>query len=238
MRLYQKCLLLEEMEELPFEAIGISSQMHGIVYVNGKGEAVSPFYTWKEESGNQPLDEKETYAGYLSRITGYPLYTGYGSVTHFYLQKTGALPADAEGFVDIGDYLAMRLTGSVRRAVNESIAASFGGYDLENRCFDHDALKKPELMCRFIRKYVRTMSSSVTIRERKFFRQSEIIRRAFWEQFPNRKKHRDQCGNRFPGFRLFPKTLCGVYGKWYRRAAFSRRRLFVCGRILERRKGI
>ena len=64
--------LLEEMEELPFEAIGISSQMHGIVYVNGKGEAVSPFYTWKEESGNQPLDEKETYAGYLSRITGYP----------------------------------------------------------------------------------------------------------------------------------------------------------------------
>lgn len=134
--------LLEEMEELPFEAIGISSQMHGIVYVNGKGEAVSPFYTWKEESGNQPLDEKETYAGYLSRITGYPLYTGYGSVTHFYLQKTGALPADAEGFVDIGDYLAMRLTGSVRRAVNESIAASFGGYDLENRCFDHDALKK------------------------------------------------------------------------------------------------
>ena len=59
------------------------------------------------------------------------MYTGYGSVTHFYLQEMGKIPADAQGFVDIGDYLAMRLTGSTRRRVNESLTASFGGFDLK-----------------------------------------------------------------------------------------------------------
>ena len=41
-------------------AIGISSQMHGILYVDRAGRAVSPYYTWKEESGNETFGE-ETY---------------------------------------------------------------------------------------------------------------------------------------------------------------------------------
>ena len=31
--------------------IGISSQMHGILYVDREGRAVSPYYTWKVEYG-------------------------------------------------------------------------------------------------------------------------------------------------------------------------------------------
>lgn len=134
--------LLKEVSGFPFDAVGISAQMHGIVYVNAKGEAATPLYTWKEECGNLPFRGRESYAEYLSRMTGYPMYTGYGSVTHFYLRETGKIPADAQGFVDIGDYLAMRLTGSTRRRVNESLAASFGGFDLKKGRFDFEELRK------------------------------------------------------------------------------------------------
>ena len=91
--------LLKEVSGFPFDAVGISTQMHGIVYVNAKGEAATPLYTWKEECGNLPFRGRESYAEYLSRMTGYPMYTGYGSVTHFYLWETGKIPADAQGFV-------------------------------------------------------------------------------------------------------------------------------------------
>ena len=134
--------LLKEMDGLTFDAVGISSQMHGIVYVGADGKAVTPLYTWKEECGKLPFRNRESYEEALSRLTGYTVYSGYGSVTHFYLQKTGQIPAEAAGFVDIGDYLAMRLTGSVRRAVNASLAASFGVFDLNQGAFDLPALER------------------------------------------------------------------------------------------------
>lgn len=122
-------------------AIGISSQMHGILYVDREGMAVSPYYTWKVEVGNEDFGE-ETYASYLSRVTEYELYTGYGSVTHFYLQQTGQLPAEAVYFVNIGDYIAMRLCAQREPAMSPSIAASMGGFSLKGQCFDLDALEK------------------------------------------------------------------------------------------------
>ena len=121
--------LLEKMEDIPYSAIGISSQMHGIVYADAEGNAVTPLYTWKNEYAKKSFRDGESFAGYLARLSGYPVYAGYGSTTHFYLQQTGGLPAEAEGFVDIGDYLAMCLTGSTKRRVNESMAAGFGCFD-------------------------------------------------------------------------------------------------------------
>lgn len=38
--------------------IGISSQMHGILYVDKEGHGVSPYYTWKTESGNDTFGEE------------------------------------------------------------------------------------------------------------------------------------------------------------------------------------
>ncbi len=115
--------------------IGISAQMHGILYVDREGKAVSPFYTWKNEWGNEQYKEGKTYAEYLSKQTGMSLYTGYGSVTHFYLQKKGLIPEEAAGFVSIGDYLAMKLTGAKKFSVDVTMAASFGGFDLKKRQF-------------------------------------------------------------------------------------------------------
>ena len=122
-------------------AIGISSQMHGILYVDRAGRAVSPYYTWKEESGNENFGE-ETYASYLSRVTGCEMYTGYGSVTHFTLQQTGQIPAQAVCLANIGDYIAMRLCDAKEPVMSPSIAASLGGFGLQERRFAMEAMER------------------------------------------------------------------------------------------------
>lgn len=132
----------EENDRPQIGGIGISSQMHGILYVDREGKAVSPFYTWKNEWGNETYQAGKTYARYLSERTGTDLYSGYGSVTHFYLQKKGRIPKEAEAFVNIGDYLAMGLTNTPRFPADVTMAASFGGFDLKKRQFALAALEE------------------------------------------------------------------------------------------------
>lgn len=122
--------------------IGISAQMHGILYVNREGKAVSPFYTWKNEWGNESYREEKTYAQYLSEQTGTALHSGYGSVTHFYLQERNMIPEEAAAFVNIGDYFAMKLTGAKTFWADVTIAASFGGFDLKKRQFALSVMQK------------------------------------------------------------------------------------------------
>ncbi len=124
------------------ERIGITGQMHGIVYLNGEGEPVTPLYTWQDGRGNLPTPDGETYACALGRITGYPVATGYGLVTHFYNQENGLVPADAVTFSTIQDYIAMVLVGANRPMTDGSDGASLGLFDVEKGCFDPAALKK------------------------------------------------------------------------------------------------
>lgn len=62
------------------KGIGITGQMHGIVYVDKNGDAVSPLYTWQDNRGNLILHNNITYAGFLTDHSGYNLSTGYGLV--------------------------------------------------------------------------------------------------------------------------------------------------------------
>lgn len=123
------------------DVIGVSSQMHGIVYLDENGNAVTPYYTWKTECGNE-LFLDSTYAKGLSGKTGYEMHTGYGSVTHFYLQKTGQIPENAAVFSNIGDYIVMQLCGLEQPRMHPSIAASMGGFNLKNGSFDKEKLQK------------------------------------------------------------------------------------------------
>ncbi len=114
------------------EAIGMDGQMHGIVYVDSEGKAVSPFYTWEYERGS---DE----ARYLSERVGYT-NIGFGMTTHYYLQLSGKIPENAVAFTSIADYVAMRLTGRKTAVVGFDMAASFGCFDLEMMDFRTDLL--------------------------------------------------------------------------------------------------
>lgn len=46
-------------------SIGITGQMHGIVYLNQKGEAISPLYTWQDQRGEKLLGEDATLKEYV-----------------------------------------------------------------------------------------------------------------------------------------------------------------------------
>ena len=93
------------------KGIGVTGQMHGILYLNEQGEAVSPLYTWQDGRGNQLYREDKTYAAYLSEETGYALATGFGLVTHFYNQVNGLVPGNAKQICTIMDYVVMKLSG-------------------------------------------------------------------------------------------------------------------------------
>lgn len=137
-----KALLVEHPD---VQAIGLSGQMHGILYLNDRGEPVSPLYIWQDGRGDLPYDESESWAAHLSRLTGYALATGYGMVTHYYNVNHGLVPADAAVLCTIHDYVAMKLSGRTSPLTEPTDAASLGLYDGPNRCFDLAALEKADI---------------------------------------------------------------------------------------------
>lgn len=142
-----KCLTLADTltSEFSVGAIGITGQMHGIVYLNRDGMAISPLYIWQDESGNQPFSGNESYAEHLSSLTGYKMATGYGCTTLYYHKENGAVPSDAVTICTIHDYVAMHLAGRKTPVMHTSDAASFGLFDLKALQFDTDALTKAGL---------------------------------------------------------------------------------------------
>ncbi|HEY5466698.1 MAG TPA: FGGY family carbohydrate kinase [Clostridia bacterium] len=125
----------------PIDAIGLTGQMHGFLYVDAQGQAVSPLFTWQDNRGNCLYDGEKTYADTLSERTGYKLATGFGSVTHFYNRLNRIVPGQAVGLCSIQGYAAMRLTGRAAPILHVSDAAGFGLFDLENARFDREALQ-------------------------------------------------------------------------------------------------
>lgn len=143
--------LLDTAEELlrattnelgPPSAIGVCSQMHGVVYLDDAGSPLSPLYTWLDGRGNLPIgptsedvrDDREqvllSYAAHLSRLTDSALSSGFALVTHFALQSTDSVPSGARTMVTAGDFVAMALTGRARPLMDPSQAHGFGGYDI------------------------------------------------------------------------------------------------------------
>lgn len=126
--------LLEQCGEV--QGIGLTGQMHGMLYVNECGEAVSPLYTWQDGRGNLMYQRGESYADYLSRAGGYPLATGYGLVTHFYNLCNKKVPAGAHKLCTVMDYVAMRLCKRKAPLTDPSNAAGLGFFHKKQLRFD------------------------------------------------------------------------------------------------------
>lgn len=128
----------------PIGVIGLDGQMHGMLYTDAQGRAISPLYTWQD--GHGELDAGgETMAQALSRLTGYPMATGYGLTTHFALTRMGRAPAQAAKLCTIADYAAMRLTGRTRPLCHASNAASMGLFDTVRGAWDEAAMARAGL---------------------------------------------------------------------------------------------
>lgn len=114
-------------------SLGFTGQMHGILYVDKEGNAISPLYTWQDQRGKEVLLEMKT-------ATGYALAPGYGLVTHYYNMKNALVPENAYTFCSIMDYVVMQLGALKKPMVHPSVAASFGLFDIKAKAFDEVAL--------------------------------------------------------------------------------------------------
>ena len=119
--------------------IGVTGQMHGRLYYDARGRAVSALATWEDGRGDIPRGDT-TGARALSALTGYDMATGYGLTTCYCDVLDGAIPAEAVGMCTIADYVVMRLTSRRSALVHASNAASFGLFDLAAGRFDADAV--------------------------------------------------------------------------------------------------
>ncbi len=124
------------------KCIGITGQMHGMLYISDTGKALSPFYTWQDGRGNRSFSEETTYSAEITARTGYICNTGYAFSTLFYNACGHMEPSGAHSFCTIMDYVAMCLTGRKSPLIHPSNAASFGLYDIQNHCFDRTAIQR------------------------------------------------------------------------------------------------
>ncbi|MFC5650049.1 sedoheptulokinase [Paenibacillus solisilvae] len=131
-------------------AIGISCQMHGILYVNDEGNAVGPLLTWQDGRGDLLMESGKNYASTLHEWTGYPVHSGFGLVTHFYMTKQGEIPNGAVKLCTIGDYAAMKLCGKAAPLMDCSNAASIGLFSLQKRQFDKEQVSEAGMDASFL----------------------------------------------------------------------------------------
>ncbi|WP_162515277.1 sedoheptulokinase [Paenibacillus pinistramenti] len=141
----QTLSMVEELlsRESETAGIGLTGQMHGIVYMDIKGMAVSPLYTWQDGRGGQMIPgASRTYAERLSEQFGMNLSPGYGLATHAYNTDHGLVPAEAASICSIADYIGARLTGKPVPVMDATQAAAIGGYRRELHDFDRSAIGK------------------------------------------------------------------------------------------------
>lgn len=122
-------------------SIGITCQMHGILYIDKDGKCISPLYTWQDSRGDIRLGA-ETYAKSFSKSCGTDDASGYGLVTHYYNLKNGIVKPNAYKIATIGDYAAMVLCGTCEPLMHKSNGASLGGFDISKGQFKTEALKE------------------------------------------------------------------------------------------------
>jgi sedoheptulokinase len=130
-------------------ALSLTSQMHGILYLDAAGNALSNYYTWQNQQGLEVFDG-ETVEARVSRILGQPVFTGYGAVTWLYHKLTGGIPEGAVRICGIADYITMRLVGGAVPVSDITITASLGLLDnisrsINPRVFAIDGLE-PEFL--------------------------------------------------------------------------------------------
>ncbi len=131
------------------DAIGVTGQMHGILYLDKEFNPCSPLIIWQDERGNKEYKNGLTYAGYLTEKTGIKAASGFGLTTHFYNQINKEIPENAVMLSTIHDYLVAVLTGE-KPITHSSDGASLGFYDLKNNCFDKTALEKAGISFDFL----------------------------------------------------------------------------------------
>ncbi len=104
--------ILQSVDVSTLHGIGISNQMHGIVYVDTTINALSPLYTWQDKRGDEAYNQDYSFSEYVHIHTGFQVPTGYGLLTHFYNIQKKLVPSNTACILDIGSFIAAKLVTS------------------------------------------------------------------------------------------------------------------------------
>ena len=124
------------------KAIGVTGQMHGIVYIDKNGNAVSNLITWQDKRADESFKNEVTFCDNIFELTGQTVNTGFGFATHYYNCINNLVPDNTYSFCSIMDYLVMKLTETTFPLLHSSVAASFGLFDIKGLKFKTDAISK------------------------------------------------------------------------------------------------
>lgn len=123
-------------------SIGLTGQMHGILYVDANGQGINPLYIWQDGRGSLPEFDGRSLTEVIGEECDAPAATGYGLVTHLYQLKKGLVPKNAAKICTVPDYLGMVLTGRKTPLMHISMAASLGLYDSKSNTFMVEEIEK------------------------------------------------------------------------------------------------
>lgn len=123
-------------------SIGLTGQMHGILYLDSRGTCISPLYTWQDQRGALPEFDGRSAAGLILDGCGLEVPAGYGLVTHLYHSRKRLIPENTAAICTIPDYLGMVLTGRKKPLMHSSMAASLGLFDVRQGKFMDKELKR------------------------------------------------------------------------------------------------
>ena len=127
-------------------AIAISTQMHGIVYTDKSGNALSPLYTWQYRRSALKCEKSGIpYYKELEQKLGKTCPPGYGLATHYTLRSCGEVPAHAHKICSIGDYVAMKLAGNKEPVSDITLAESFGAAFLGEKNYTCAKLRSADI---------------------------------------------------------------------------------------------
>lgn len=113
-------------------SLSVTGQVHGILYTDALGNAVSPLYSWLDRRGSVAVDG-EVPSRRLEERTGCRLPDGFGLLTHYAQSLREDVPRNAAAIVGIAEYITGALIGSPLTVTDASCLAPFGGWDLANR---------------------------------------------------------------------------------------------------------
>ncbi len=122
-------------------SIGLTGQMHGILYLNQEGGCISPLYTWQDGRGNLVGFEGKTLVQEINEKYGIRTAVGYGLVTHIYNMRRNLVSAGGVSFCTVSDYLGMVLTGRRQPLLHSSMAASLGFFNSRESSFEREILQ-------------------------------------------------------------------------------------------------
>ncbi|MFW6313195.1 MAG: sedoheptulokinase [Spirochaetota bacterium] len=136
-------------------AIGVTGQVHGILYLDGAGAALSPLYTWQDLRGRrvrpgEDLSSRTTWTDWAHARSGYRVPSGYGLLTHCINMHDGLVPPRAEHITTILGYLTMRLTGATWARIDSTDAHALGLFAFDRNGFDLDAARELGIAVRLL----------------------------------------------------------------------------------------